>query len=255
MTSRSVLRRGLFVLAILGSRNILSLRTVSAESFNIVHSQCLPVVLSSFEAKTGLSATSCRVNEVRPLGKISNRSYSFALYRLLAEDSPEDLSLDKNSETKNAAAPLINTAVVILEQHEEELLPIFQAFGEGQIGADWFEEPKLLHVADNDVLYLPHRFSGTGAVNEDQYLLLRNGRWNEIDTESWRDELNKRLPAGTGIWKGVELDLQKMRAESALWKDGDANCCPSGGKVQIDFALRDLRLEIEDVRFPHEVIQ
>lgn len=36
-----------------------------------------------------------------------------------------------------------------------------------------------------------------------------------------------------------------MKFEAPIWRNGDANCCPSGGRVKIDLILREERLEIE----------
>ncbi|MFL9841472.1 hypothetical protein ABS767_10900 [Sphingomonas sp. ST-64] len=66
--------------------------------------------------------------------------------------------------------------------------------------------------------------------------------------ESWRDALPTRLPKGFGIWKGVDYDFEGLGASSKLWRDKDANCCPSGGDALIDFAIEGRSLVLKDVR-------
>ena len=93
------------------------------------------------------------------------------------------------------------------------------------------------------LLRLPVPVSGTGAFNEDFLFLWRDGAWQEIDTQSWLQTL--KLPPGHGIWKGVVVDPRTFTARSSVWRDGDGNCCPSGGEVDVRLALKGRRLEIE----------
>jgi hypothetical protein len=93
------------------------------------------------------------------------------------------------------------------------------------------------------LLRLPVPVSGTGAFNEDFLFLWRDGAWQEIDTRSWLRTL--KLPPGHGIWKGVVVDPRTFSARSSVWRDGDGNCCPSGGEVDVRLALKGRRLEIE----------
>jgi hypothetical protein len=93
------------------------------------------------------------------------------------------------------------------------------------------------------LLRVPVQLSGTGAFNAHFHFLWRDGAWEEIDAQGWLKGL--KLPPGHGIWKGVAVDPRTFTAHSRVWRDGDPNCCPSGGEVEVRLALKGRRLEIE----------
>ena len=72
--------------------------------------------------------------------------------------------------------------------------------------------------------------------------------WADVDIESWRDTLPARLPAGLGVWKGVRYNFTALRSSSPLWRTDDANCCPTGGRADFAFAVRDGVLTVTDVQ-------
>jgi len=93
------------------------------------------------------------------------------------------------------------------------------------------------------LLRVPVQLSGTGAFNKHFHFLWHNGLWQEIDTQGWLRTV--RLTPGHGIWKGVVVDLQAFTARSSVWRDGDGNCCPSGGEVEVKLTLKGRTLVIE----------
>ena len=182
----------------------------------------------------------CEVNALLQIGEIGEWTIHAGLYRLL---KPEDLELS----TVADHAPLNNTAVAVFEERNGNARVVWSGVSEGVLGSDWFESPRLIQLPDGSGVLIPHRYSGSGFVNADRFLALRNGAWKEIDTSSWLGDLRAKLPTGLEILKGVELDLEKMTAHSALWRKEDANCCPSGGNVEVALTLRDLQLEISSI--------
>jgi hypothetical protein len=115
------------------------------------------------------------------------------------------------------------------------------------------DETGLLHIAG----YMP----GTGAGNADRlyqwgdlgHAVYREG-WKPIDMDSWLDTIGDKLPAGLGIWKGVDYSFADLWsgtlvARTWLWRDDDANCCPSGGQAEISLAIADEALVATDVRY------
>ncbi len=110
----------------------------------------------------------------------------------------------------------------------------------------FYDPPRL---TQGGMLWVPGRVMGTGNGNAD--LLFRwdaTTGWQDIELESWRDSLDAKLPKGFGVWKGVEYDFEGLAATSKLWRDKDANCCPSGGDVQLDFEIEGRKLVLKDVR-------
>lgn len=107
-----------------------------------------------------------------------------------------------------------------------------------------FEAPRLIGEGAALLLHAPGRGGGSGSTNAD--LIYRLGRegWLEIEHESWKEALPARLPRGLGVWQAVDYDLEAPGARGLLWRDDDANCCPTGGSAFFDLAIegRSLRL-------------
>jgi hypothetical protein len=53
---------------------------------------------------------------------------------------------------------------------------------------------------------------------------------------------HKLLPSDLRIRKGGGFDVRTLTYSMVAWKGEDANCCPTGGRIEINFALRDHRL-------------
>ena len=62
---------------------------------------------------------------------------------------------------------------------------------------------------------------------------LRSYEWREGDSQSWLADLAPQLPGDRAVWKGVYPDYSTMTAETPLWRLGDANACPTGGRANI----------------------
>ncbi|MEQ1885536.1 MAG: hypothetical protein ABL967_10780 [Bryobacteraceae bacterium] len=116
-----------------------------------------------------------------------------------------------------------------------------------EMGVLRYEKPKILRVAGNIVMDLPIVLDGTGVGNESEYYLREKGAWARIESESWRVELLRKIPSGLQIRKGIWPDFEAMTAEIALYRDGDANCCPSGGSAVAHLSLRAKRLALTSV--------
>jgi len=114
----------------------------------------------------------------------------------------------------------------------------------------YFQLPRL----NNDgLLHIPGYGQGTAVMNADRlYQLDQDGQGlAAVDMDQWRDTIADKLPAGLGIWKGVNYDFADpwsgYVARTALWNDDDANCCPSGGSAVIALTIEDHVLVAGDV--------
>jgi hypothetical protein len=110
----------------------------------------------------------------------------------------------------------------------------------------FYEPPRITQAG---LIWVPGRIAGTGDGNADLLFAWDDAaaRWNDIDLDSWRETLPAKLPRGFGIWKGVDYDFEGMGATSKLWRDQDANCCPSGGEAQLEFTIEGRRLVLRQV--------
>jgi hypothetical protein len=108
-----------------------------------------------------------------------------------------------------------------------------------------YDAPRL--VAQDGGLLLHVRSLGEGTAHAD--LLYRQGPtgWAEIETESWWEALPRRLPPGLGIRQAVSYDVEQMTAAARLWREDDAECCPTGGGAMLGFRIEDRRLVLADI--------
>ncbi|MES2443114.1 MAG: hypothetical protein V4574_09815 [Pseudomonadota bacterium] len=103
--------------------------------------------------------------------------------------------------------------------------------------------------AERGLLWVPGTMIGTGGHNADILFQKRDDRWVEIDMGSWDDALAARLPKGVAVNHGVDYYLmgESMGAETDLWQDADANCCPTAGRANLGFAIRGDALTLDTV--------
>ena len=125
----------------------------------------------------------------------------------------------------------------------------------GHMAADgWSEAPALAPGnGDNEwLLLLPGRGGGTGHFNMDAiFELSADGDWRAIDMEQWVSDLQRALPPGMVVAKGIEMHAFSggIWARSALWRSEDTNCCPTGGAAEFQFAVENGRLVLDGAQF------
>jgi len=115
--------------------------------------------------------------------------------------------------------------------------------------------PPLL--SESGLLHIAGYSGGTGAYNVDRLYFRGEDEapsWRRIDIESWREDIDALLPAGLGIWKGVDYDFDDwfydtLTARTPLWREDDANCCATGGEALIDFEIIEDRLTVRALRY------
>jgi hypothetical protein len=141
----------------------------------------------------------------------------------------------------------LRTAVIVYQrQPDGRLLPLISAGDRGDI----YSTPKLLTGETRTLLHLPGYEDGTGNFNVERLYVWREGAWKQIDLDTWRKDLSKRLPQGYEIWKGVFPDYVKMVATTPLWRwKSDGNCCPTGGRADIVLDWQGDRLVLKSVTF------
>lgn len=111
------------------------------------------------------------------------------------------------------------------------------------------EPPRLVDNGEDMILHLPARTAGTGEGNADSLFLFKPAGWVNIGLASWKNELPAKLPKGLGVWKGVEYSYYGLSSTVPLWRDDDANCCPTAGDAYVNFKVVNDRLSIDTVQF------
>jgi len=156
-------------------------------------------------------------------------------------------------------APYNNTAVTLSLAEMPDEPPFFSA--QYWPGTAWFEAPYLArHIKYGEFLVVPGRYAGTGNFVEDRVFMPTMGRgWMQIRAApldpktgaGWFDALVAHLPPGHGVWKGIRVDYSTLTGTTAVWRDGDANCCPSGGELWFRLKVTgpDIGFDVAEVRY------
>ncbi|HUS55773.1 MAG TPA: hypothetical protein VMY41_17415 [Thermohalobaculum sp.] len=157
------------------------------------------------------------------------------------------------------SAPYFNTAVTLTLAGTPGQEPFWSAHY--LQGVAWFETPHLAHHRKyGEFLVVPGRYFGTGSLTEDYVFMPNHARsWTQIrsaafdpDTgRGWLEGLKSYLPPGHGIWKGLGVDYTTLTGTTTVWRDTDANCCPSGGELwfRLQIAGPELGFEIAEARY------
>lgn len=110
-------------------------------------------------------------------------------------------------------------------------------------------EPVYVRGEGGEFLHIPVTSRGSGAANEDVAFrrVHAEGRWQDIDIFRWQNEVDGRMPRGLTAMRGYNLDLANLRATTNAMRPQDQNCCPTGGIVIVQLALRGDQLMVDRV--------
>jgi hypothetical protein len=104
-------------------------------------------------------------------------------------------------------------------------------------------QPAFFISAGNEVLLATHDLiPGTGNNCYEDYWWFGPEGPVRLNIDSIQDVLKSILPDGLAVWKGGGLDIKTLTFSSYVWQPQDANCCPTGGSVEIKFRLQGSRL-------------
>jgi hypothetical protein len=210
----------------------------------VIRSQCIDFTDVKKGTEDG-DFRDCKVSEFGQFGTVEGESYFYAVYCLIPGDEKNKGQCGDDSFVARyhrhrglaifAADPSLENTRLLFERVSSD------------IGIYFYEKPQIVQTAAGTLLYIPIALDGTGNGNESEYYIRGSGQWEPIDTQYWLDELPQRLPAGLQIWKGIWPDVKTLQAEAGLYREGDANCCPTGGIARIQLTIRDRRFLIDSV--------
>jgi hypothetical protein len=118
----------------------------------------------------------------------------------------------------------------------------------GDDAAFGYDKPRILHAGGRVVLHLPAYESGTGNFNRELLYAWAKDAWHDVDVTAWHDELDRRLPKGLVILKGVYPDYEKMTAETPVWRQEDGPQCAESGRAHVELQWRGDRIAMGSVR-------
>jgi hypothetical protein len=191
----------------------------------------------------------CGVSESGTFGKVDDRLYYYVLYCLIPDYSSEAAKCGDKSFTADYHSK--RGLGIFVREGSSQQTQLFWESIDPDIGLYVYEKPAIVTNAFGTLMHVPVRLDGTGNGNESEYYLWseKTREWELLDSSSWIEELQQQLPAGLSINSGVWPDIEKMTAEVPLYREDDANCCPSGGVAFVRLTLKDGRFGIKSVEF------
>lgn len=198
--------------------------------------------------KGGFDYRECRVTESGEFGVVEGDRYYYAAYCLMPN------YVDKESKCGDkSGSGFYNShramAVFALDRLSGAAKVVYRLVG-AEFGLFHFrKKPLIVRHGGETLLWLPVTADGTGHFNDSRCYVRRVGRWEPYDKTSWVSDLVARLPAGAELWKGIWPDMQTLTSEVYLYRQGDANCCASGGVARVRLRVAATRLELAGLEF------
>ena len=211
----------------------------SMYSWESIRTECLPPTSKD-------PVERCSITKLGELGELDGKNFYYVLYEWLDKGEVEEL--EKSS--RPSRYPRSNTAVVLFYSTEESpnmLRPFYADRTDLNVG--WFEEPRFIRTQNSVFLQIPHR-SATMSDNVDLDNLLRwqGSEWRLVDTQSWIEDLETRVPQGCSVIRGTLVNFELMKASNYLWKSSDSNCCPTCGRFYATLGVEEDRLVIKHLQ-------
>jgi hypothetical protein len=107
------------------------------------------------------------------------------------------------------------------------------------------EPAYFVQVGPETILSTTDPVSGNGVWREEAYWTFDKDGPIELRVNDKIDEIQKELlPKGLVVMNGSAFNVGSLTYDSPVWGPDDAHCCPSGGNIRIEFALKDHRLTV-----------
>ena len=188
----------------------------------------------------------CTIKKLGDLGQLGDRNIYYVLYEWL--DKYESENYGKSNYP--TAYPRTNTAVVLFYSDKTApnmLRPFYADRTDLNIG--WFEEPRIIKSAGTVLLQIPHRSASTANAELDNVLLWKDSNWQLVDTQSWIEDLQSRLPKECAVIRETLVNFEQMKASNYVWRSSDENCCPTCGRFSATLGFEEDRLVIKNLQY------
>lgn len=133
--------------------------------------------------------------------------------------------------------------MLLVEREPREFCEIYrQQFSPDTINV---EPAFLVHVADETVLASTDPWAGNSGQRQDVYWTFdKDGPlWLDVDSKV-EEALKEFRPKEFIIMGGGGFNIRTLTYGMPLWKPNDPHCCPTGGSIEIKFALKDHQLVV-----------
>jgi hypothetical protein len=187
----------------------------------------------------------CRVSAFGEFGNVGGKTYYYATYCIIPNYADKGMCGDSTFTAVNNQSR--GLAIFTRSGQRKNAALLFERVS-SELGIDRYDiKPEIIRNQFGTILYVPIILDGTGNGNESEYYLLEAEVWKRIEFDSWFADLEKRIPRGLTIRKGIWPDLRTMRADAYLYKEGDTNCCPTGSVARMKLAIRDKKFTIDSL--------
>jgi hypothetical protein len=214
-----------------------------------IHNQCIEFA----EIKKGEGTDDyrdCAVSDFAEFGAVDGQTYYYALYCLVPSYSRDGAKCGDNS--FEARYHRQRGVAIFTQDHPDGAARLLFERVEPDIGTLRYDKPEIVQGSVGTLLYVPIAIDGTGVGNESEYYVREKSEWKSVEAKEWLNELVQRIPPGLKILKGVWPDVHTLRAEAGLYREHDANCCPTGGVAKIQVEIRAERFVIASVSIENE---
>jgi hypothetical protein len=193
----------------------------------------------------------CTVKKFGDLGSVEGTNYFYVLYEWLDQDELSDYK-----SAKMIHYPQNNTVIILFYSDSSApniLHPFFS--DRNDFGTGWFEDPKLLHRTEGMFLQIPHRSPSTADSEPDMLFSWQEGTWHVIDTQSWLEDLQARLPQDCSVIHTPAINFTEMSTTTMVWKKADDRSKPTCGRINAKLGIEDDHLVIKSLQYDVKATQ
>lgn len=138
---------------------------------------------------------------------------------------------------------------IVIRDSEGNHRILYAQYGKAIVSDD--NAPCLVTVQDHTILVYLARIQGAGSYLFEYYFLIdpTTRRPSRLTLEPIESKLKEVLPEGRVIWRSGGFDIANLRYEQDVWKRGDANCCPTAGRVSMKFEIQNQKLVVTEAAY------
>lgn len=131
----------------------------------------------------------------------------------------------------------IKHKAIILKDENNKIFILYMHFSDAV--SEISESPRIINIQGNELLSYKTRVPGTGNQSVELYYKYDIKKKSPVllDFSEIISEISKIIPKGYGVWKGGGLDLKNLQYSQSVWKPNDANCCPTGGSINLQLSI------------------
>ena len=135
----------------------------------------------------------------------------------------------------------ITVKMLLVERKPKEFCEIYrQQFSPDMVKA---EPAYLVPVGTETILASTDPWTGNSGTRQEIYWTFAEDGPLKLDVDYVVDEALKKVrPEGLIIRNGGGFDIRTLTYNQLLWKPRDPHCCPTGGSIEIKFALKNHQL-------------